>query len=961
MDSNFLIQAPQYFVWLLALLELVLGLYILVLNPWHTANRYSSALLLLIAANGYSIGLLQAANTITQATLPSLALAITSPAIQILLLAASIAILKPSMQRNFGRLLWNGLLLLSVLPAAFALLDARTGTRLWYSGLQGLDYQGGFLELGQYTAGSLSALIHSVSFKVFPALTLLLLLYFALWDRQLARSSRRLARFLFIASLIALAPVYLINQRLVEAAVAIIPNICYAIAYAVAGFRQMVSERRLQRGSLQARLTALSMVVTIPLLVAVSIFVTDQAGALLERRELQSLRAGNRSIALSVNHWLQANARALRQLAAQPDITNMPPDRQQAALQAMVSIDPSLTRVSLVDLSGFDLARSDGSALENHAAQAWYQEAITGNDLAWQIESGMDGAGPTLVAGAPIRAANGRVVGVASLAASLDDLVTRLQSTSSGHAGQYLIVDAQDKLVATTATNGPLPGADLGDYPPLQSLRAAPPSQPITGSMDPLIQEMPSAFSDQSGMKWRSHSILLDNGWAIIVQQPESDLLVNVALFRRLAAGTIGLAIVLLFAMSWITIRQALHPISSLTSTVSAIAQGDLTRVALVESEDEIGLLARTFNTMTSQVRELVTTLERRVTERTRDLEQRALQLQVTAEVASEAAAIRELEQLLRHTVHLISDRFNFYHAGIFLLDETGKYAVLRAASSEGGQRMLAHGHRLEVGQVGIVGYAAGSGEPHIALDVGSDAVFFNNPDLPQTRSEMALPLKVHQRVIGVLDVQSTKSNAFTEDDVTILNTLANQLALAIDNARLLAESQAALEELQELYQQQVAQAWRSRLEHQSLAYHYTRQGVRPADPVELPAEDDARILVAPIQLRRQSLGSLVLRREADQPPWSPDEVEMVRATVAQVALTLENARLLEENRRRALNEQLIGHITARTQSLLDLEAVMKTAVQEIGHALGDAQVQIRLVNGDGASVRPSEPTIPRS
>jgi GAF domain-containing protein len=216
----------------------------------------------------------------------------------------------------------------------------------------------------------------------------------------------------------------------------------------------------------------------------------------------------------------------------------------------------------------------------------------------------------------------------------------------------------------------------------------------------------------------------------------------------------------------------------------------------------------------------------------------------------------------------------------------------------------------------------------------------------------MALPLKVHQRMIGVLDVQSTKSGAFTDEDIEILRTLANQLALAIDNARLFADSQSALEELQELYQQQVARAWRRRLEHQPLAYHYTRRGVHPIEPVPLPEEPDAWTLVAPIVLRGQSLGALVLRRSENQPVWSPDEVEMVRATVAQVALTLENVRLLEENRRRAMNEQMIGHITARTQSLLDLEAVMKTAVQEIGQALGDARVQIRLANGDGNSSR---------
>jgi FOG: GAF domain len=199
-------------------------------------------------------------------------------------------------------------------------------------------------------------------------------------------------------------------------------------------------------------------------------------------------------------------------------------------------------------------------------------------------------------------------------------------------------------------------------------------------------------------------------------------------------------------------------------------------------------------------LRELTRELEKRVGERTRqlaetslrlqeanrDLARRTAQLEAASEVARRAAAIRDVQTLLDETVRLISQRFGFYHAGVFLVDEAGEYAVLRAASSEGGQRMLARGHRLAVGEVGIVGYVAGTGKPRIALDVGEDAVFFSNPDLPHTHSEMALPLKVGERVIGVLDVQSVEPSAFTDEDVAVLQTMADQIALAIENARLL-------------------------------------------------------------------------------------------------------------------------------------------------------------------------------
>ena len=183
--------------------------------------------------------------------------------------------------------------------------------------------------------------------------------------------------------------------------------------------------------------------------------------------------------------------------------------------------------------------------------------------------------------------------------------------------------------------------------------------------------------------------------------------------------------------------------------------------------------------------------LEERVTERTRDLERRTVQLRVAATVARDATTAESLEELLERAVYLVRDRFGFYHAGIFLLDGRGEYAVLRAATGEPGRKMLEKGHKLKVGKVGIVGYVAGTGKPRIALDVGTDAVHFKNPLLPYTRSEMALPLKVGDRIIGVLDVQSTEEAAFDEEDVAVLQTMADQLAVAIERLERTAEIRA--------------------------------------------------------------------------------------------------------------------------------------------------------------------------
>ena len=274
---------------------------------------------------------------------------------------------------------------------------------------------------------------------------------------------------------------------------------------------------------------------------------------------------------------------------------------------------------------------------------------------------------------------------------------------------------------------------------------------------------------------------------------------------------------------------KAVQPPILLRETAANIAKG-YQRRATVTTRDEIGALGETFNLMTQQLRGFIGELENRVNERTvelarqnESLQLRSQQLQTVSDVARQVVSARELETLLNQVTVLISDRFNFYHVGIFLVDQNNEYALLRAANSEGGQRMLARGHKLRVGEVGMVGYVTGAGQPRIATDVGKDAVFFNNPDLPETRSEMALPLKVGDEVIGALDVQSVVSNAFTAEDISLFSTLADQVAIAIRNNQLYSETMRALQESQKLHQQYLQQEWgREAGERGDVAYIYT-------------------------------------------------------------------------------------------------------------------------------------------
>ena len=339
------------------------------------------------------------------------------------------------------------------------------------------------------------------------------------------------------------------------------------------------------------------------------------------------------------------------------------------------------------------------------------------------------------------------------------------------------------------------------------------------------------------------------------------------------------------------------------------------------------------------------------------DLGRRARYLEATAEVARNAASMLDQQELLSRAVTLVSEQFGFYHAGIFLLDGTGEYAVLRAASSEGGQRMLEHRHRLRVGQEGIVGYVTGQGQPRIALDVGADAVFFDNPDLPETRSEMALPLRVRGQIIGALDVQSSEPAAFSDEDVAVLQTLADQLAVAISNADLFQQAQESLEAERRAYGEFSRQSWRELLRAQpNLGFLRRERGISPAGDVwhaemetalhtgqTTPGGDSTERLATPIKVRGHVIGVIDAQRSSDAAGWTREQIALLETLADQVGMALESARLYQEAQRRAARERLASEVTARIRASLDIETVLRNATQEIAQALGLAALDVRL------------------
>lgn len=404
----------------------------------------------------------------------------------------------------------------------------------------------------------------------------------------------------------------------------------------------------------------------------------------------------------------------------------------------------------------------------------------------------------------------------------------------------------------------------------------------------------------------------------------------------------IGALIVSLFVGQIIT-----RPVKRLTNIVEQIASGNLTARASVDTQDEVGLLAGTFNLMAEQLNTTLQGLEVKVAERTSELEiisqsnaQRAAQFESIARISRIISSAQTLEKLLPQITQTISEEFGFYHVGIFLLEVHREFAVLAAANSEGGKRMLERNHRLRVGETGIVGFVTRAGQPRIALDVGADAVYFNNPDLPETRSEIALPLRVEADIFGALDVQSTKTNAFTEEDINILSVLADQVSIAIQNARSYQQSREALEQAEISAAQIIEQQWGQFLARQNVTqYHFDGLEARQLTNMDKPQTNN---LAIPLILRGAQIGTLKLTTADPNRVWDDDEIAIAQATAERTAIAIENARLLQEAQKRAAKEKTIGDISDKISNLISLENILETTLQELSSTLPDTEVAIQ-------------------
>lgn len=458
----------------------------------------------------------------------------------------------------------------------------------------------------------------------------------------------------------------------------------------------------------------------------------------------------------------------------------------------------------------------------------------------------------------------------------------------------------------------------------------------------------------------------------VIIAYIAISLLASIIISWRVGAFFIALSIGAIWALGLLEINGYLTPHFQDTITYSRdisfvfIAIAVLIYFSTASLRDAITRASKSEKNLlasNTSLLELNQTLEDRVNQRTTELEaanrfnqKRARQFEAISKTVRAVSSIQDLESLLPQVTKVISEQFNIYHAGIFLLDENREYAVLRAANSEGGKKMLARGHKLAVGQTGIVGFVTATGQPRLALDVGADATFFNNPDMPNTHSEVALPLKHAGMVIGALDVQSDESNAFDQDDVSILTILADQVATAINNTLTLEDALKEVSLFQSSLDSKTLEAWKvMRPKSLGLGYQLTGSSVEPLGaPLEgshvrqafkqnKPVEGgDSSAVAIPIQLRGRTVGVINLQA-GNNYRLTNDDVEIAQAVVERLSLAIETATLLQATQHRADIERLTTDISSKISSSTRFETILQTAAQELSRALGGSDVLVQI------------------
>jgi hypothetical protein len=442
-------QIIQYAAWFLALAGLIVGLYILTLNPQNSANRYVGIFLLISSLNTYAVGMMVTAVTALQGTYSAIILAMTTSMTEPLLLITSVSLLKPEWLINKKKWIWVPVYTLIFLPLILTILDLVLRTQTWFSGINPATYPGGFLISPEFTGGFLSWVVR-IGFILSFVFIVLFLLYVALIDKQSTRKERHLAWLLLSQQFLAGAVLSYGAQVIQPSITILITNTIFVITYAYAAFAQMISERSQQKGTLQSRLITVILIVAVPVMIASTALIVDRAQRLFEQTAYQKLTSTSNQLGRTISEKFDSLQFSLLTLASQNQIWGMDPVVQRPILEQYIRMNPEITTIGTIDLNGRTTSRIGNDTGQDITGTDWFQQIMAGKHIAYQVFRDNAFDEPSLVSAAPIRDPSERLIGILFSITDVGTFKEALVGDDPSLNSRALIFNNKNELIAAT-------------------------------------------------------------------------------------------------------------------------------------------------------------------------------------------------------------------------------------------------------------------------------------------------------------------------------------------------------------------------------------------------------------------------------------------------------------------------------------------------------------------------------
>lgn len=673
------------------------------------------------------------------------------------------------------------------------------------------------------------------------------------------------------------------------------------------------------------------------------------------RSEQEVVAAQQRFIALeaanSVRSFIQERFGELESVVEFGDLFDPSPVTVELTLEQLLGLEPAFRQVAFLNEQGRVLAQASrlSQVTENEVVSRLEAKALV------QTEQGERYISPVyideitfepLIAIAiPATDILGDFQGTLVAEVNLKFMWDLVGQLGVGNEGLAYVVDRQGNLLAFEDITRVLGGENLSHVDEVADFASG------IKPLNEIAQQGVQIHQGINGTNVLSQFVPLGTpDWAVIVEIPVAEAYYGRIIESALSFALIAISVALLAGVVGAYFaRRLAAPVRDLTDTASSVAAGNLHLRAKAEGSLEVRQLADAFNQMTSQLNDLIQSLEGRVVARTRRLE-------IVAALSERLVAILEVDQLLNELVNWIKESFGYYHAHVYLVDEQAQKLIMTAGAGEVGLQMKAQGHSIKLdAPTSLVARAARTKEVVQVNNVREAEDWLPNPLLPNTYSEMAVPIILEGQVVGVLDVQQDTIAGLDESDASLLRSLANQAAVALRNARLFAEVESALADARAVQARYIEESWdKIQLRSQETERLYIRPGapdlseenlteakqqaLRQEHPALIALQSGAstQSIVAPVVLGKNKIGALQLHQtESDKTrTWTKDDLALVEIILDQVAQTAENLRLFDETRRRADYERLAGEITQKIRQAPSLEMLAQTAAEALSEVL---------------------------